>query len=206
MTGTHIDQVYTGAAVEDRASFSAVKKTLGEVLLYKGSPALTLYHSNAGGVTELAKNVWGANEPYLRSVKSRHDKGAPNFKWELALSKANLGEKLRAAGYEIGKPVSIKVRKKTKTGRIRLLSIKDKSGIVITMKGEDLRRALGYASLRSTLFRVAQRRKGFVFKGRGSGHGVGLSQWGAKGMADSGASYKRILRHYYAGTTLKKIY
>jgi len=61
MTGTHMDQVYTGAAVEDNASFRAVKKTRGEILLYKGRPALTLYHSNAGGVTEIARNVWATN-------------------------------------------------------------------------------------------------------------------------------------------------
>lgn len=206
MTGTHMDQVYTGAAVEDRASFRAVKKTIGEVLLYKGRPALTLYHSNAGGVTELARNVWATNEPYLKTVKSRYDKHAPNFRWELALSRESLGDKLRAAGHKIGKPSKIKVRKKTNTGRIKLLSIKDKSGKVVTMKGEDLRKALGYATLRSTLFKVEHGRKGFVFKGMGSGHGVGLSQWGAKGMADAGASYRKILRHYYFGTTLKKLY
>jgi len=206
LTGTHMDQVYTGAAVEDRASFRAVKKTTGEVLFYKGRPALTLYHSNAGGETEYARNVWGANEPYLRAVKSRHDKDAPNFRWELALSKTSLGEKLRAAGYEIGLPARIKVKKKTKTGRVTALTIKDKDGRMIAMKGEELRKALGYARLRSTLFKVGRSRKGFVFKGRGSGHGVGLSQWGAKGMAEDGAGYKKILRHYYAGTTIKKLY
>ena len=206
MTGTYMDQVYTGAAVEDRASFRGVKKTLGEVLVYKGQPALTLYHSNAGGVTEFARNVWGADEPYLRSVKSRHDKGAPNYQWELALSKVSLGEKLRAAGYEIGVPQKVKIRKHTKTGRVVGLEVKDKDGRSITIKGEDLRKALGYATLRSTLFKVSRSRRGFVFKGRGSGHGVGLSQWGAKGMAEAGDSYKKILRHYYAGTSLKKIY
>ncbi|VAV85433.1 Stage II sporulation protein D (SpoIID) [hydrothermal vent metagenome] len=206
MTGTHMDQVYTGAAVEDRASFRAVKKTIGEVLYYKGQPALTLYHSNAGGITEFARNVWGANEPYLRTVKSRHDKDAPNFRWELALSKVGMGEKLRAAGYDIGLPVKIKVRKRTKTGRVTALLIKDRKGRTLSMKGEDLRKVLGYATLRSTLFKVSRSRKGFVFKGRGSGHGVGLSQWGAKGMAEDGASYKKILRHYYAGTSIKKLY
>ncbi len=206
LTGTYMDQVYTGAAVEDRASFRAVKKTIGEVLVYRGQPALTLYHSNAGGVTEFARNVWGADEPYLRSVKSRHDKGAPNYRWELALSKVSLGEKLRAAGYDIGSPKKIKVKEYTKTGRAVGLVITDKEGRIVEIKGEDLRKILGYAILRSTLFKVSNKRRGFVFKGRGSGHGVGLSQWGAKGMAEAGAGYKKILRHYYAGTAIKKLY
>ncbi len=206
MTGTYMDQVYTGAAVEDRASFSAVKKTVGEILVYKGQPALTLYHSNAGGVTEFARNVWGADEPYLRSVKSRYDKGAPNYRWELALSKVSLGEKLRAAGYDIGPVRKIKIREYTKTGRVVGLTLEDKEGRIVEVKGESLRKILGYAILRSTLFKVSNNRRGFVFKGRGSGHGVGLSQWGAKGMAEAGAGYKKILRHYYAGTAIKKLY
>ncbi len=206
LTGTYMDQVYTGAGVEDRASFSAVKKTIGEVLVYKGQPALTLYHSNAGGVTEFARNVWGTDKPYLKSVKSRYDKGAPNYRWELALSKVSLGEKLRRAGYDIGLPKKIQIREHTKTGRVVGLTIKDKKGRMVEIKGEELRKILGYAILRSTLFKVSHSRRGYVFKGRGSGHGVGLSQWGAKGMAEAGAGYEKILRHYYAGTAIKKLY
>ncbi len=206
LTATHMDQVYTGAAVEDAASMLAVMETSGEVLFYDGAPALTVYHSNAGGMTESSKHVWSIDYPYLRAVKSRHDKGAPNFRWELSLSARAIGDMLAGAGYGIGIPRSIKIKEKTPTGRVKALVIRDGQGGELTLSGEELRKVLGYGMLKSTLFRVKKRGSTFTFRGRGSGHGVGLSQWGAKGMAEEGYSYRKILKHYYSGTFIRKIY
>ncbi len=205
LTGTHMDQVYTGAGKEDAASRRAVKATRGQVLTFNGVPALTVFHSSAGGVTESSKNVWKDDYPYLRSVKSKYDKRAPNYGWVLSLTARSLGDKLKAAGHNIGVVKKVVIGRKTRTGRVVRIVIKGKKGRVV-MTGEELRRALGYGFLKSTLFKVKKRRGVFVFTGRGSGHGVGLSQWGAKGMAEHGASYKKILKHYYKGTKLKKVY
>lgn len=205
LTSTNIDQVYEGASSEDSVARRAVWKTRGEVLTYKGEIALTVYHSNAGGRTEASADVWQSAYPYLRSVKSPHDRNAPSYSWDLDLSGEKLGEFLARIGIKSGKVKSIKIKKKSSSGRIMLLEIKGKNKKVL-VSGEDLRRAIGYGILRSTLFKINKRGGSFHFMGKGSGHGVGLSQWGAKGMAESGAKYKKILRHYYNGTSIRKIY
>jgi stage II sporulation protein D len=206
LTNTHMDQVYTGAKAEDMASFRAVKETAGEILSFNGEPALALYHSNAGGETEAAEDVWVTDYPYLKAVKSPYDKGKPDFSWELSLSGGTLGVLLKKAGYGIEEPVSITVKKRSPTGRVKSIVVKDGFGDSLTFSGEELRKAMGYAILRSTLFNVEEDEGGFVFKGRGSGHGVGLSQWGAKGMAENGFDYREILEHFYPGTGLVKAY
>jgi stage II sporulation protein D len=113
---------------------------------------------------------------------------------------------LRGAGYNTGEPVKVTPIKRSPSGRVKAVSIADREGKTIELSGELLRKALGYATLRSTLFSVSRDPTGFTFRGRGSGHGVGMSQWGAKGMAERGFGYKDILEHYYPGTTLEKAY
>ncbi len=205
LVGTHMDQVYKGAGKEDSASWQAIRATKGQVLYYDKAPALTLYHSNAGGRTEASEDVWGAPHPYLKSVKSKFDKVSPSYQWSLSLTGERLGEFLKKGGYKVGVVKKIKIKKRTKSKRIKKLLIKGTLGEV-TLSGEDMRKVVGYATLRSTLFKVRKKGSDFNFKGYGSGHGVGLSQWGAKGMADNGYSYKKILRRYYPGTKLKKLY
>ncbi len=206
LKATYMDQVYTGAGKEDYVSARAVIATRGEVLYYGKRPALTLYHSSAGGVTEASKDVWGNAYPYLRSVKSRFDKGAPNYKWTYTVSKESFTKALKKKGYgDLGSVKGVKVSLKSRTGRVKGITINGKRGSK-DITGESMRAMLGYGKLKSTLFKVRNKRNEIVFTGRGSGHGVGMSQWGAKGMADSGASYKKILKHYYKGTKLKLAY
>ena len=206
VASTFMDQVYTGAGAEDNVATGVVRETYGEVLFYGNTLALTLYHSNAGGITESSEEVWGQYHSYLRSIKSRHDKGAPNYYWELALSDIEFGSRLRGAGHEFGRLKRLKITRRSGSGRVKQLVLKDRDGLELTLTGEDLRRALGYATLKSTLFKVKVRGKQLRITGYGSGHGVGLSQWGAKSMAEDGYNYKKILRHYYKGTKLKRLY
>lgn len=206
LTSTHIDQVYLGAQDEDPASRRAVEETEGEALFYDGVPALTVYHSNGGGTTEDSGDVWGSDYPYLRSIESGYDRTSASFLWELSLHSFAIEAMLKKAGYEVEGPEFIKVTERTKTGRAKRLVIKDGEGAVLTLSGEELRRALGYSTLRSTLFDVEKNGEEFVFRGKGSGHGVGLSQWGAKGMAEEGYGYREILRHYYPGTEVRRLY
>ncbi len=195
-------QVYNGAAGEDDIVRRAVRETAGEILLFGGEPALTVYHSNAGGMTEAASDVWRTGYPYLVPVESPFDEGAPRFEWDFSIEASLLGEQLSAAGYAMRAPEEVSVLETTLSGRIKLLSVRDSSGRDVTLSGEDMRKALGYSNLRSTFFEVSRREGAFVFRGKGSGHGVGLSQWGAKGMAENGYSYKEILDHFYPGTEL----
>ncbi len=204
--GSVLGQVYSGAGPEDGAALDAVRLTHGEILEYNGSPALTVYHSNAGGMTEAARDVWRRDFQYLRPVKSPYDKSAPGYAWEFAIEGKALGEKLRSAGFDLLEPYAISPLDNTASGRVKELAIEDERGRRVALSGEDLRKALGYSKLRSTRFKVEKLGSAFVFTGYGSGHGVGLSQWGAKGMAEDGYSYGDILRHYYPGTRINRVY
>lgn len=204
--GTVMGQVYGGAASEDPVAKRAVMETSGEILTFGGEPALTVYHSNAGGMTEASIEVWANDYPYLRSVKSPFDDEAPQYYWELPIHAEAFAGFLRKAGHRIGSPVEVEIIERTSAGRVKAAVIRDSEGGFIKISGEDLRKAVGYSGLKSTLFEVSKTGELFVFKGRGSGHGVGLSQWGAKGMAEDGYSYREILKHYYPGTDLVKAY
>jgi len=204
--GSVMGQVYNGAATEDSASFAAVNETRGEILEYNGEPALTVYHSNAGGMTESSKEVWAHYYPYLNSVSSPYDSAAPNFYWEFTLDAGTLKDLLDTYGYSIGKPSTIYIEAITPSGRVKTIVIKDSGNRTLRLTGEDLRKIIGYSTLKSTIFEVGVKGRLFNFKGKGSGHGVGLSQWGAKGMAENGYSYKDILGHYYPGVAIEKAY
>lgn len=212
LKSSDLDQVYKGASKEDAMSFKAVMDTKGQVITYGGKFALTLYHGNGGGRTENIENVWGGHNdakdfPYLRSRKSPWDKTGPNYSWQFSIPIKNFKAKLNQKGYGIKKIKSIKIKEKTSSGRVLKVYIKAKGKKkVITLSGEELRAMLGYSKLRSTMFKAKKSGNEVLFKGYGSGHGVGLSQWGAKGMAEKGYSYKKILKYYYSGTKLVKKY
>ena len=206
VTGTSQDQVYTGAGAEDVRAVKGVQETYGEVLTYGGEVALTLYHSNAGGKTEAAVNVWGGNYRYLKSVRSAGDKVAPHYSWTYKVKEATLRSAFTRGGYDVGEIKRISVKKKSPTGRVKLAIVTSKGEKAVKITGEDLRKVAGYGNVKSTLFKVSKSGGSFLFKGKGSGHGVGLSQWGAKAMAEKGRSYKKILKHYYPATRLDKIY
>lgn len=200
------NQVYIGADREDLPSYRAVKATYGEVLTYNDELALTVYHSTAGGRTENSEDVWSEPFPYLKSVKSKFDAIAPHYEWKYKVDRKSLSSVLNKNGYKVGEIKRIKISDRTRSKRVKELVIYDKNKKKHKLKGEDLRRILGYSNIKSTMFKVKYRSGSFVFYGKGSGHGVGLSQWGAKGMADAGYKYNKILRHYYKGTKLKAVY
>ncbi|MBI5644379.1 MAG: SpoIID/LytB domain-containing protein [Deltaproteobacteria bacterium] len=204
--GSTMGQVYSGAGKEDPVAQKAVRETKGEILAFSGEAALTVYHSNAGGMTDSSRDVWSRDYPYLKAVKSPYDENCPQFFWDMTLHADDLRGSLRKNGFEIGKPETLDVRETSGAGRAKIIVIQDNEGGSVKISGEDLRKALGYNELKSTIFEVSKAGDLFVFKGKGSGHGVGLSQWGAKGMAEDGYSYREILKHYYPGTDLVKMY
>ena len=202
---TVVDQVYSGNMTEDERSLYAVKETIGEVLTYKGELALAVYHSNSGGMTEDAKNIWGKDYPYLRQVKSSFDKDSSHFSWILNMSPQSVEAALKDAGYPIADIQNIIPIYTTNSGRV-IKVMMHYAGGKLEMSGEDLRKAVGYDKLKSTMFTVEIVNSSFVFNGKGYGHGVGLSQWGAKGMAEKGYTYTEILEHFYPGTRIERIY
>ena len=203
-------QVYRGVSAETAETNEAVRRTAGEVVTYQGQVIDAVFHANGGGATENCENVWGSKVPYLKGVKEEAysvlDKA-----WTKTVSQETFQNNLG-----IGTLKSIKlsqlVRGKS-TGADRGVSGRVLTFTVVGAKKEvrttgDRMQAL--YGLPSTLFDIKVSGKNVVFTGYGAGHGLGLSQWGAQAMAEKYGNgkecYKKILTHYYTGTTVKKVY
>ncbi len=195
-------QVYGGAGVEDPRTSAAVEATRGQVVVYGGRPIFAAFHSDSGGHTESSEYVWGGRYPYLRGVPDPYSAGSPAHHWVVRLDAASLEELLRRAGYGVAGIAEVQVAEVTPSGRAGTVRIRGAHGTLV-VRGTDLRAAVGVGVLRSTLFTVRGGDGVFEFAGRGSGHGVGLSQWGARGLAAAGRSYREILTYYYTGVEVE---
>ena len=226
-------QVYSGVSGESQATTNAVNKTKGIVMLYDQRPINALFHSDGGGYTEDSVNVWGSDVPYLKGVKD-FSTGTSTSNWTVTTSRQALESKLNAASKGVGKLKSIQLTPLGKpgqqtydrgvSGRIKSATFIGTSGKT-TVDGDALRSILG---LKSTLFdfyvnhnpakgtgkayhSFTGKNDTVYIKGHGWGHGLGMSQWGAAEMAKRANPgdtnyYQTILRHYYSGITLKKMY
>ncbi len=196
-------QVYGGIKRETVRSNQAVRDTTGEILIYQNRPARTFYHSNSGGKTESPEHVWGyTGLNYLVAVESPHCKDASNFEWKISLSRSQMQDKLKSL--ELEEIKAIKISEFSPSGRAKTLEIEGKEKTV-SMNAVEFRRAIGQTVMRSLLFEIQLEEDTFRIKGQGFGHGVGMSQWGSKGMADKNYDYRDILSHYYKGTELVNV-
>lgn len=197
-------QVYGGIDSEDDLARKAVKETEGEVIYHNGEIIQSLYHSSCGGKTEAAAEVWGKDIPYLRSIKDPHCTEAPNYFWQYNIDLNDLRKRLMRFDGDIGEIESVSIAKRSATGRVTGISVRHGNGSVL-IAGKDFREALGYENLRSTDFTLKIKGDSVYFAGSGGGHGVGMCQWGAKGMAEEGKSYRDILNWYYPGGIIRKL-
>lgn len=172
---------------------SAVESTEGMYLTYNGQIIDAVYHSTSNGTTEDSRNVWGNYYPYLVSVDSSYDSSNPSFYSETLISYADLSIKLQD---EINIDTSFNILSLTSGNRVEQIEINGK-----TYTGVQIRNLLG---LRSADFTIVKQDNGILFQTKGYGHGVGLSQYGANGMAKAGYSFEQILKHYYIGVSLVK--
>ncbi len=199
-----MDQVYDGVDIEDSRAARAVEETAGEVLTFSGGVIQAFYHSNCGGHTEAALNVWGADLPYLQGVECRYCLNVPSAKWEVSLPLKKIESLVKAAGYQATGLSSIKTGATNRNGRLQDLTLATaKGGLVIT--AVNFRKAVGYSVIKSTNFSVRMRGDELQFAGLGNGHGVGLCQWGSKQRAGDGFSYREILTYYYPGVRIDKL-
>jgi stage II sporulation protein D (peptidoglycan lytic transglycosylase) len=196
------DQNFAGWAAEGSPAREAARATAGQVLTWQGRVFPTFHHSDSGGFTEAAQSVFtGEGVPPLGGVRDEFSMESPNYTWTMTLPLTVIGERLRRGGFEVGQVTGLTVLERSPSFRVALLAVEHSRGTA-TLRGADFRRLIGYDALKSTLF-VPVAQDGVVrFEGRGWGHGVGLSQFGAKGMADRGYTYPQILEHYYPGTIL----
>ncbi|MEM6251571.1 MAG: SpoIID/LytB domain-containing protein [Cyanobacteria bacterium P01_D01_bin.156] len=196
LSNTQLSQVYKGIQQEAPSTQSAVDATSGKVLIHGGRVIEAVFHSSSGGHTENSEHVWSKAVPYLRGVPD-FDHSAPVYSWQSAFSLEEVGERI---GYP-GTIEAVEVLSRSPQGRAKRMSIIGDEG-TLTVTGNTFRQKLG---LRSTKFDLAVTPTGITVSGNGFGHGIGMSQWGARGMAYQGHDYDDILTHFYKGARLGKM-
>lgn len=178
----------------------AVDSTRGQLLYYEGQLVeQPLFHSSSGGKTENSEDVFVSALPYLRSVDSPYEDIAPHHQQQTSLALSEFRKEIKNAfpGKDAGTldAGTIKVTERSEGGRVASIKVGN-----LILKGREVRDIFG---LRSANFTVSVQKDQVVFTTDGYGHGVGMSQWGANGMAQAGFNYKEILSHYYSGTEIR---
>ena len=198
-------QQYAGRVPPASPLWGAVRETTGQVLLWEGDVFPAFYHTESGGYTEDPRTVFAArNMPGLKPVRCEFSVGSPHFYWSLDVKLADLAEILRRHEIAVGSVTAIEISERTPSLRAAAVTVHGTRGSV-RLRGNDFRRMIGYDTFKSTLFAVAVDPLWARFSGRGYGHGVGMCQWGAKGMAEQGHTARQILEFYYPGTVLSTL-
>lgn len=181
---------------------SAVEATKGKIITYEGEPINAFFHSNSGGTTETASNVWGGtNYPYLQTVETSGEDAYSQYSSEVTLTKDEIIQKLKEYHSDIEinfeKENEIQILEYTESGRVKTIKFGN-----IQISGVEARTIFG---LRSANFTVNIEGDNVIFEVIGYGHGVGMSQTGADSMAKLGNDYETIIKHYYTGVEIENI-
>lgn len=181
----------------------AVDETRGIIITYQDEPIHAVFHSTSGATTASAQEVWGYDYPYLKAVPCQWDKDAPRCYDHKEFTFAELENYLGTdagvvAASQNGNSAVAQILSLTPSGRVDSVRIGSK-----TFSGITAREKL---QLRSANFTIEAVQDKLVFKTTGYGHGVGMSQYGANGMAKTGKNYRDILTYFYTGVNLKSIY
>ena len=198
------DQVYRGRLGVDARVQEAVESTRGLVVTHDGAPIYAAFSSTAAGITEDAMVVWSKDLPYLKGVDCPFDVESPYYQWKASFRVTTLERNLRHQGFSVGTIATMTPVGFSRAGRVSKLRILHSKGELI-LRGEDLRKAIGYTVVPSTQFTIESMGQDIVLAGYGAGHAVGLCQWGAKELAELGYSFSSILRYYYPGTELQNV-
>ena len=205
---TQKDQVYNGLESNTYKTNKAVKHTRSLVITHKNKLINALFHSSSGGMTENSEDVWSNKYPYLISVKD-FDQRNPKMHWKKIFS----NKELQILFPKIGGIKDLEIIDITNTGRVKNIKLIGNYGS-LDFSGTNLRKKMG---LKSTLFRfkfvpdnaqqdiskINNLKASLIISGMGAGHGVGMSQWGAKQLAMRGYKAKDILNYFYTGIQIK---
>ena len=195
-------QVYGGLDREDERTSSAVAGTRDLVVLYEDSLVTAFFSSCCGGHTSAVGDAWPGSprEPWLEGVECPWCADSPHAAWELRLEFAELSRLLVDNGYCTEPLTGLRPLTNQRTGRVTALVFTTGPGESFSVPGNELRRLLGYSRLKSTRFTLADvDENGLTLCGSGYGHGVGLCQWGARGMAVAGHVTEEIIEFYFPG-------
>jgi len=224
LLATQQSQMYGGYSAEHPNSTRAVDGTKGQVLVCRGKPISGFFHSSSGGYIENCQDVWTATLDYIKVRPDPYDKGSPYYNWLVTYSQEQLVNQLKEKKQLYNKGVNpervfsrvdnIELLEKTASGaRVKKMRVtgQDASGKPLTAdfaNADTVRSALG---LRSSLFELTKvkgpdgKLSQVSIKGSGNGHGLGLSQYGALGMASQGYNYQDILKYYYSNIEIRPL-
>lgn len=194
---SQVDQVYKGLSYESTKSWKLARSTARQVLSFNGSVLKAYYHSSSGGQLELPLNVWGGEKAQetgaYKAKPNPYDQKNSADRWQIKLS-PDMGAQIKGSGTIH----DIKILSRTEGKRVKTLQILGAKGKTL-MSGVQFRNLFGPGWIKSALFDIKKQGNAFLIEGRGWGHGVGMSQMGAKVMADTGKSAEQILKFYYPG-------
>lgn len=194
-------QVYGGESARHPRADEAIAATRGKILLFDGEPALALFHSSSGGSTEDMENVWGSGLPYLKATPDPH---SPSMEWDFSISLKDAERALERHSIHVGKLKRIRFEDTTESGRYEHVRVEGSKDTTV-VRSNRFRLCIGSGAMKSTRLRDRLSKGKLVLEGTGFGHGVGMSQWGAKVMALNGASAAEILAFYYPGTVIGEL-
>lgn len=180
----------------------AVNSTDGLILTYEGKIIEPLFHSTSGGRTENSEDVFSTAVPYLRSVESPYETEAPKLRASVKITVDEFINKLESSHGDLdiardNLDEKIKLGELSDGGKIKTIYVDNKE-----ITGREIRSLF---NLNSTNFSFIQSGNDLEIITTGYGHGVGMSQWGAEGMADQGYNYPVILKHYFTGVEIVSV-
>ncbi|MBF0506929.1 MAG: SpoIID/LytB domain-containing protein [Nitrospirae bacterium] len=196
LTSSVLHQAYRGNNIPARIA-KAVDDTKGQVLMYNGRPIVAYYHSTSGGMTEDPAEVFGKHYPYLKPVETNCEL-SPFYMWEKRITAADIEKAMNVSGLK-----DVVIDSYTVSNRVKAFRLVTETGEV-EIPGMIFRKNIGWDQLPSTMITSLDRDGNvYVFEGKGYGHGVGMCQWSALGMAKEGKDYREILSFFYPGTTIE---
>ncbi len=199
-------QVYKGLANETEKSRRVTVETLGLVLSYRQEIFCTYFHSTCGGRTIPAAYVFGAGDiTPLSGAACGFCESSKYYRWRLSLPKPELAGKLAGAGFDVDGIGRVEVAERGPGGHAALVRVPHQGG-ELKVKGARFRTLIGTSAVRSTWFDIDDRGSTLEIAGNGWGHGVGMCQVGAKGMAEAGYGTADILRNYYPAAEITALY
>lgn len=215
---TTSSQVYRGIDVEDKRTNAAIEETKNLKAYYKGEIANTIFHATSGGFTESIDNAWGGKKiPYLSIIEDDYSNYNKSNNWTLKIDIEEFNKIINKTGENIGEVVGVNIIEYTTSGRAKTVEIKGVNGVK-TLTGSNFRNLLNNSKCKSTLFNVSlfnsngvntvgqmdpEIANKLIITGKGYGHGVGMSQYGAVEMAKRGSNCLEILKYYYPGVEIK---
>ncbi|MBF0489081.1 MAG: SpoIID/LytB domain-containing protein [Candidatus Omnitrophica bacterium] len=202
VTNDIYSQVYGGKDSERYRTGLAVDRTAGQILTYQNKILPAYFHATCGGMTEDAKELWDIDIQPLRGVPCMFCQDSPHMHWKKNYRLRDIQLSLIKNGFKMDLIKDISILERDRSERIKNIKITSRDGHETIISGKDFREIIGPNDLKSNNYEITLQGYFVTFTGKGWGHGVGMCQWGARGMADQQFNYKQILAYYYPNSQM----